>query len=95
MTHILIPISLLEKRIELAQKEDDAAREAGFPLAAQSSKCRASVYNLILKDKTLKQISLTEEDIEKKAEAYCEAGTRAGFRSRKEGYKQALQDLTK
>lgn len=63
MTHILIPISLLKERIELAQKEDEAAILAGFSLAAQGAKCRASVYTLILGDKNLKQMSLDEEDI--------------------------------
>lgn len=42
-----------------------------------------------------KQISLSENDINDKAESYCESGIRAGWGSRKEGYKQALKDLLK
>lgn len=61
-TYILIPVSLIEARIRLAEKEETICKQYDFELAGQAARNRKSFYWMLLNDNN----QYTKEQIKNK-----------------------------
>ena len=91
-THILIRINLIESIIsDFSQKlKDTRYNDESWYHQAQ---IESEKWEELLQNS--KQIALDDESIEAKAEIYCQRDIKAGYESRKQGFKVALKDLKK
>ncbi len=102
--YLLIPVSLLEGRINLAKREEEICRQSDFELAGNSARTRGIVYEILLSDKSIKRVSLDKNNILSQAEKFADAQTDFILKCRTkpssiahlglyEGYIQAFKSL--